>query len=445
MKKDLREIRNITEGGLYRESDGALTVDGFFSDSRKAEKGKMFLALRGEKINGNAYIADVVKAGACALCDDREYFSEGCVLVPDVRKALQKLAEHYRDNDLKDVRVIGVTGSVGKTTTKDMVACALSAGRTVHKTAGNANSQIGLPITVLDTPADCDIAVVELGMSYKGEMERISRVAKPDISIITNIGHSHIENLGSREAIRDEKIKIAAFSKPGSVMLLNGDEPLLKGLDLKDKKVYYISVSDKNADCFACGIVSGAGGLSFTASIFGEKAEVRLKAIGIHYVMNALFSLAAAKLCGVDLASSCEKLASYESDGRRQYIYESEGHTVISDCYNAAPESMKAALSVLGGYRGRRRVAVLGDILELGEGSPLYHKELSATADENADVLVTFGELARNYAESFKGEVYMFPADRGEELKEFLKMIIRPGDVVLYKASNGMRLFDCIV
>ena len=444
MNFTLKQIACRTGGKLFDGSEGDISVNSIFSDSRAACENGLFLALRGEKTDGNSYIPAVISQGACALCDNIDYFGSRCVLVNDVRTALRTLAQSYREAALKDIPFVGITGSVGKTTTKDMVACALSSGLKIHKTQGNANSQIGLPTTVLDVPPDCGAAVVELGMSYKGEMERISRIAAPDICIVTNIGTSHIENLGSREAIRDEKLKIAAFSKPGSVLLLNGDEPLLRDIDCGDKKVYYISYKDSSADCFASGVCLEASVTSFTATVFGDTVNVKLDQPGVHLVTNALFALAAASLLGVDLTAAAHALASYKSDGKRQFIYDSEGHTVISDCYNAAPESVRAALSVLGTRKGRR-VAVLGDMLELGENSPELHASLSKDIESNSDVLVTYGALALNFARDFTKEVYSFPSGEPEKLKSFLKGFIRPGDTVLYKASNGIRLFDCIV
>lgn len=445
MNYTLKEISAICGGELFRPEDGDLAVNSIFSDSRNAVENGLFIALKGEKTDGNRYISGVTGSGACALCDNREYFSARCVLVPDVRTALQTLAKRYRETMLADLPLVGVTGSVGKTTTKDMIACALSSSLNVHKTQGNANSQIGLPTTVLDCDKDtAQAAVVELGMSYKGEMERISRAASPDICVITNIGSSHIENLGTREAIRDEKLKIAMFSKPGSILLLNGDEPLLRGIDPGDKKVYYVSYKDTSASCYASEVTLDQEGTRFIAHITGAECPVRLNQPGVHLVTNALFALACAKLLGLPLAPAAEALSQYKSDGKRQFIYDSNGHTVISDCYNAAPESVRAALSVLATRKGRK-VAVLGDMLELGENSPALHRALSKETENCADVLITYGELAKNYAADFTKETYSFPSGEPETLKAFLKSFIRPGDAVLYKASNGIKLFECII
>lgn len=447
MKKTLAYIANACGGELSPSADPSRLVDGFFTDSRTPVTEKLFLAIRGERVDGNAFVPDLLSKGFCAMTDREENLSCGgdCILVSDVRTALQQLARFYRETELADVPFVGITGSVGKTTTKDMVALALSSSLSVHKTAGNFNSQIGLPQTVLACESGVGCAVVELGMSFKGEMERISRCAIPDISIVTNIGHSHIENLGSREAIRDEKLMIAAFSKSDSCLLLNGDEPLLRDIDGEGKNVYYVSVEDSSCDCYAKNISESLSGISFTACIFGAEYEVSLKVCGRHFVINSLFALASAYLLKLNVATAAEKLCDYESDGKRQFVYDADGHTVISDCYNASPESMQAALSVLAVSKGRR-IAVLGDMLELGNETVKLHEKVGVYTNGSVDVLITYGELAKNIARSSEvSEIYSFGVDEKDKLKEFLLSFIKMGDTVLYKASNGMNLGSVIV
>ncbi len=447
MKLDLEYIANACKGRLSAFTDPKRTVIGFFTDSRAADKDKMFLALRGERVDGNAFVPELVKNGCCALTDREENLSLNgdCIYVEDVRKALQDLAKFYRENELSDIPVIGITGSVGKTTTKDMVALALSSSLSVHKTQGNSNSQIGLPQTILATPLDAECAVLELGMSMRGEMERISKCATPDISVITNIGYSHIENLGTREAIRDEKMKMAAYSKPSAKFILNGDEPLLRSLDVKKERVAFVSLSDPTCQCFAKDITESDMGITFVASIYGNEYEVKLNLQGKHYVINTLFALTVAHFMGVDIKSAVKALEEYKSDGKRLYIYETDGHTVISDCYNASPESMEVALSVLSTKKGRR-VAVLGDMLELGFESEMLHKRVVEYVNSSCDVLITYGELAKYiYEESIVEEKYCFAKDESDKLYSFLKNYVREGDTVLYKASNGMNLGRVIV
>ncbi len=448
MKLNLAYIANACGGKLSPSANPNREIIGFFTDSRTPSEDKMFLALRGERVDGNKFATDLVNNGFCAMVDREECVSEkgDCILVDDVRNALQILAQYYRNDKLASKKIVGITGSVGKTTTKDMVALALSSALDVHKTEGNANSQIGLPQTVLACGIEKDCAVVELGMSMPNEMERISRCAMPDISIVTNIGYSHIENLGSREAIRDEKLDIIKWSGENAVLVLNGEEPLLRNTDkLIGKTAYYVSVNDTSCDCYAIEIIENSDELSFKAVIFGKEYAVSLPVKGRHFVMNSLFALATAHLLGIDVLLAAKALSTYQSDGKRQFIYESEGHTVIMDCYNASPESMLASLSVLQTYKGRR-IAVLGDMLELGELSEELHKKVGTYVNDRADVLVTYGEYAKLYASSSEiKEVYSFEKGDMESLKAFLTSFVKESDTVLYKASNGMKLGNAIV
>lgn len=447
MEFSLEYISERCGGRLSTAANKERVINGFFSDSRQADTEKLFLALRGERVDGNAFVPELINKGCAALTDREENLSlyGDCICVPDVREALQKLAKSYRENEIKSISIVGITGSVGKTTTKDMVAVALGSALSVHKTLGNSNSQIGLPQTVLATPTDIDCAVIELGMSMPGEMDRIAPCAMPDISIITNIGYSHIENLGTREAIRDEKLKIAAYSKNGSVLILNGDEPLLKHLVYPNNKVVFVSFDDNTCDCYAENVIETQNGVDFTAVIFGKKINVTLSVLGKHFVINSLFALAAAHCLGISLEKASNALSDYQSDGKRQHIFELNGHTVISDCYNASPESMEAALSVLSKYNGRK-IAVLGDMLELGTEAVNLHKRVGACVNNCADVLITYGTLGKHIASEAKDVfVYSFDKEESEQLQAFLKDFIKEGDTVLYKASNGMNLGRLIV
>ncbi len=445
MNFTLKYIADVC-GALSSTADPERIIEGFFTDSRTPDKSKLFLALRGERVDANEFVPELLKNGCAVMTDSQENLSLSgdYIYVKDVRTALLKLAKHFRETKLLSTEVVGITGSVGKTTTKDMVALALSSGLSVHKTLGNANSQIGLPQTVLATPADVDCAVFELGMSEKGEMERIASVARPRISVITNIGYSHIENLGSREAIRNEKLKIASFSPNGSILVLNGDEPLLREYNYENKKVCFVSYENSENDCYATNISESEQGVCFEAVVYGETVEVALSVRGKHFVINSLFALAVAYHLDLDLSKAAAALNNYESDGKRQYIYQTNGHTVISDCYNASPESMEAALSVLKTAKGRR-IAVLGDMLELGNESASLHKRVGEYLNGCADVLVTYGEQAEYIASTARIETYSFKKEEAEKLKQFLNSFVKEGDTVLYKASNGMKLGLLIV
>lgn len=443
MKLSIGEIASVVGGAVTEKTDRNRIITTIFTDSRDAEKNKggLFAAFKGERVDAHRFVEEVVGKGCFALIEDSSYFIDNTILVANTTDALQTLAAWYRKEKLRDTKIIGITGSVGKTSTKDMVALALGAGLRTAKTIGNRNSQIGLPITILETDPETQAAVFEMGMSEFGEMARLSRVASPDIAVITNIGYSHIENLGSRENICAEKLTIADCLSPDGVMILNGDEPLLKKPIKYAQKKIYCSVKDKS-DCCAYDIAERSGKLCFTAEILGKKTSVALPVPGLHNVFNALFALACAAVCGVDLEKAAHALEAFETSGLRQRIYEKDGYTVIADCYNASPESMAAALSVLKEYAGRK-IAVLGDMLELGSFAKELHEQVGeAVCRSGTDVLITFGSLAKNIAEPVRGkaDIYSFEEGEYEKAAELLKTMLKPGDTVLFKASNRMQL-----
>ena len=240
-------------------------------------------------------------------------------------------------------------------------------------------------------------------------------------------------------------MKIAAYSKPTSKFILNGDEPLLRLLDVKPERVCFVSMEDKTCPCYAKDIKESDGKMSFIASVYGNDYPVNLNVQVKHYVINSLFALAVAYFLKLDLKKASDKLAEYQSDGKRLYIYENNGHTVISDCYNASPESMQAALSVLATKKGRR-IAVLGDMLELGNESETLHKKVAEYVNKSCDVLITYGEMSKFIFDNTEiKEKYHFAKEDADNLSSFLKTFVKEGDTVLYKASNGMKLNELIV
>jgi UDP-N-acetylmuramoyl-tripeptide--D-alanyl-D-alanine ligase len=426
LKLSIGEIASVVGGRITEKTERNRIISTIFTDSRDADQniGGLFAAFKGERVDAHRFVREVVGKGCFALIEDSAYFTDNTILVANTTDALQTLAFWYRKEKLSNTKIIGVTGSVGKTSTKDMVALALGAGLKTAKTIGNRNSQIGLPITILETEPETQAAVFEMGMSEFGEMARLSRVTFPDIAVITNIGYSHIENLGSRENICAEKLTIADCLAPDGVLILNGDEPLLKKQNKYAQRKIYCSVKDKS-DCFAYDIKERGGRLCFMADILGKTTSVALPVPGLHNVFNALFALACAAECGVDLEKAANALLNFETSGLRQRIYEKDGYTIIADCYNASPESMAAALSVLKEYKGRK-VAVLGDMLELGSFAEELHEQVGQEADRSGvDILITFGSLAKNIAKTVQGkaEIYSFEEGEYEKTAELLKAI----------------------
>ncbi|MDD4164910.1 MAG: UDP-N-acetylmuramoyl-tripeptide--D-alanyl-D-alanine ligase [Eubacteriales bacterium] len=443
MKLTIQDISDAVGGRISGRTNKNSIVNSVFLDSREADinKNGLFVVIRGEHVDAHCFVKYVTAKGCYALIEDEDYFTDNCILVDSTRQALQKLAEWYRGTRLKKTKIIAVTGSVGKTTTKDMVALSVGVELKTSKTRGNYNGQLGLPVTILETDPETEVAVLEMGMSEPGEMERISRVTRADIAIVTNIGFSHIESLGSRENIGAEKLKVADYMPKDGVLILNGDEPILRNDGHPQRKVY-CSVSDSSCDCYASDILERDEQTHFNAHIFGNIVPITLKTLGIHNVSNSLFALASAYLLGVGMEKTAVALSCFETSGLRQRIYKKNNYTVIADCYNASPESMQAALSVLAEQKGRK-IAVLGDMLELGSFAPHLHEKVGQyVLESKTDILLTVGSLAKSIAIPCDGKIEVYSFEDGEYDKAAGKLrdILKDGDTILYKASNRMKL-----
>ena len=418
------------------------------TDTRTLEKGSLFFAIKGERFDGHQFINTAFEKGASIVVSEKSFQTpSGCavILVDDTVKALGDMARSY----LKAFRipVVGITGSVGKTTTKDMIAQILSTQYRVHKTMGNLNNHIGLPLSVLKLTRDHTAAVFEMGMSGMGEIEYLSRIIEPDIGVVTNIGISHIEKLGSRQNILRAKLEICKGMGKDGKLILNGDDELLSGLEgLLSMPIIFYGIND-NISLHAFGIESmGEEGVKFTVGLRGEDVEVRIRVPGIHNVSNALAAIA----CGLELGITNENirkgLAGYSQEKMRLNIRQFNGIKVIDDAYNAAPASVTAALSVLHELSGgQRSIAVLGDMLELGAYARDAHRQSGAiAAQQHIQHLIAIGELAQDYIEGAVNAGMKEENTRhfstGDASVEYLKSFLQPGDVVLFKGSRGMNL-----
>jgi len=423
-------------------------ADKVSTDTRTLEKGSLFVAIRGENFDGHKFIGEAFKKGAAIVISEEEYpVNEGSavIIVEDTVKALGELAKNYIKTF--DITVIGITGSVGKTTTKEMIAQVLSTQYNVHKTMGNFNNHIGLPLSVLNLDRQHSVAVFEMGMSAMGEIDYLSRIIQPDIGVITNIGISHIEKLGSRQNILRAKLEIINGMKENGVLILNGDDELLSGLEgLLPMPVVFYGIND-NCNVQGYGIESmGEKGVRFTVDIRNRNVDIFLPVPGIHNVSDALAAIACAVELGITDENIQKGLIRYSSEKMRLNIVDYGNVKVINDAYNAAPSSVIAALSVLRDVAGSRRsIAVLGDMLELGEYSGEAHRNVGErVAHEKIDYLVAVGELARDYASGAveagmdKNRVIYIPDS--ESAVKSLKQLIEPHDVVLFKGSRGMHL-----
>lgn len=427
-------------GGRIDPKYKDVTFLGAGNDTRKLEKGQLFVALQGAR-DGHDFVPAALEKGAAAiLCThcDGDY---PAIVVPDTRLALGEIAKQERLR--LGMKVVCITGSVGKSTTKEMVTRVLSSTYRVQKTPVNHNNDIGVPMAVLSMPEDTEVAVLELGMNHFREIAYLSDIAKPDIAVIINIGTMHIEHLGSMEGILQAKLEILEGMRDGGKIILNGDDPLLWNLHKTIKNNVYFGVNNTQCGVRGENVEENTGVISM--DIRCQKAEfpVELHLEGSHYVSDALAAVAVGMELGVAPEKIHESLARFQNMAGRQEIFKAGDITIIKDCYNAGPESMSAALSVLGNRSGRR-IAVLGDMLELGVCTQAEHYKVGRIAAEKTDILFGYGPNSeRLISGAITGGMSDTMAkafsDR-EKLVAQLKATAKLGDVILFKGSRGMHL-----
>lgn len=440
-------VENIAQGVDAKTTEAA----GVVLDSRKVEKDYIFIATRGERVDGHSFIDSVFAAGAMGvICEKAPEHPKGAyILVKDSFQALKDVAEYYRSR--LDIKVVGITGSVGKTSTKEFVASVLSEGFRVVKTAGNFNNEVGLPLTVLGIREDCEVAVLEMGISNFGEMHRLSRIARPDVCLITNIGQCHLENLGTRDGILKAKTEIFDFMQENGAVCLNGDDDKLVTIqEVKGKAPLFFGGDDNNG-IYATnyknkGLEGSSAKIHINTSTVKADFEAEIPLPGEHMLYNALAATAVGVQFGLSIEKIREGIRNVEPVGGRSHVIHTDRMTLIDDCYNANPVSMKAAIDLLAVTDtdgGKRRVAILGDMFELGEKEKELHAEVGTyAAEKNIDELICIGALCQNMYEAAKDventttKVYYF-ADK-ESMLTRLDELICNGDIVLIKASHGM-------
>ena len=432
-------------GGKVSARFEHLRVSRIQSDSRKVRSGDLFVALKGAKADGHDFAETAINHGAVAALVSRPISEKlPSIEVEDTLRAYGDIAAGYRQ--MTGVKVVGITGSVGKTTTKEMTASILEAVYHTAKTEGNHNNNLGLPMTIMDMPENTEVAVLEMGMNHSGEMEYLSDIARPDLAIITNIGTMHIEHLGTREGILQAKLEIMRGMPDDGAGVFNGDEPLLWNIRAIGKhKKYYYGIENHACDVTATDIVELDDGVRFVVHGFGQQFELFVPMLGRHAVYNALAATTVGLLLGVKPEQIQARFSSFHNTGMRQKIYVKNGVTIIEDCYNAGPESTEAALDVLAGIKtDGRRIAVLGDMLELGNRSAAEHYRIGRLAVGKADLLLTYGEHSvRTLTGAITGGMNPKNTDHfdtHEDMAHMLKMRVSEGDVVLFKGSRGMRM-----
>ncbi len=444
----LEEIVSAVGGTCLNGNPDNITITSVSIDSRDIKKGALYIPIKGDRFDGHGFIEEAFDKGAnIALTQNKILPTTDDVLiyVKDTKKALMDLASYYRS--CFHIPVVAVTGSVGKTSTKDLIAAVLSSKYNVHKTQGNFNNEIGLPLTIFGLTKDHDVLVVEMGMNHFGEIHKLSQIAKPDIAVITNIGVSHIENLGSRAGIFKAKSEILDGMLEEGVLIVNGDDDLLANLQVpqitftygRDEKHTFYAKNPK------------AAGVEGILAIFNTPQwsdEIIIPGLGEHMIDNALASIAVGQQLHLSKAEIKEGFKHYRPTGMRMDLQLGPNNVyVINDAYNASPDSMKAAIKVLPTIPHTKRcVAILGDMFEMGDYASSLHKEVGRFIGEEKiiDLLITVGDMSRHiqggaieYGFSPHNTVHF---KSQEALITELKALIHSGDIVLVKASRGMAL-----
>ena len=442
---NVKDVLAATGGTLVCGTED-FVISEIVTDSRKAGANMLFVPIVGDNNDGHDFIGSAFENGAETVVTHRDIpamAGKNIIRVRDTRIAFGDIARYYKEK--YNLPTVAITGSVGKTTTKDMISAVLAMKYNTLKTQGNFNNDIGLPITVFRLEKKHEAAVLEIGMSHMGEIRYLASIAKPDVAVITNIGMSHIENLGSQENIYYSKLQICDFMNKDGLLVVNGDDKYLTR-HFDRCRVVTCGIENKNCDLVAKNIKNlGIEGTKFTVKVDGENHEVYVKIPGVHNVYNALIAIAVGRHYNIPMKDIIDGIREFLLTSMRMEIRDYNNVTVINDCYNASPDSMRAALSVLHDMKAKRKIAVLGDVLEMGTFAEkaLYEVGLSI---EGIDMLVTVGDNSRFIARgaSFAGIKNTKSFKTNKEAIECLKEYLKPGDAVLVKASRGMR-FEQIV
>lgn len=437
----LDQIAQACKGQYFGdENKKVISITDVVIDSRLVRKGSLFAAIRGERTDGHLYIENAFGAGAvCAISEQKLDTPNPYILVESSEQALKDLAEYYRGM-FDNIEVIGITGSVGKTSTKEMISSVLSQEYTVHKTKGNFNNELGVPLTLLAMPEDTEVAVVEMGISDFGEMTRLSKMVRPTVCVLTNIGCCHLENLGDRDGVLKAKTEMFNYKSDDALIFVNGDDDKLS--QLQGVTAFY-GLNDTN-DYYAQNIKNnGENSVECTVCFGDTKLKAFIPALGNYMVANALAATAVAKAFNMTDEDIIKGIANYTTVGSRANLIDTGMIKIIDDCYNANPTSVKAALETLCNMDGRK-VAVLGDMKELGKKENELHSEIGTYAAEcGVDVLITVGGLAEYISQNADGiEAYHF--DTVDNAVEEIDTILHKNDIVLVKASHSMHFEDIV-
>lgn len=443
-KLSLKEIIQVTNAET--NSDADIFFEGVSTDTRKITNGELFVALKGENANGESFTKDAFNKGASAVMVSKtaKRIPEGIILkVDDTLTAYRQIAGAWRNRF--NIPIVAVTGSNGKTTTKDLVAAALNGFGHVQKTSGNFNNEIGVPLTLLEINDKHQAAVVEIGMRGLGQIETLAEVVKPTIGIVTNVNETHIELLGSIENIAKAKSELVAAIQTGGTIILNADNPhtlAMKNLVRDGVKVLTYSL-EGGADFVAKKILIGSVSTEFILSFNGKEYDFEIPMLGRHNVSNALAAIAAGYACGLKVSDVQRGFSTLTTTKMRFEVIRRDGLAIINDAYNASPASMRAAIHTTAEVYDGRLIAVLGDMLELGDISEKVHREIGKELVENKfDTLITLGTLGKFIAAGARDaglkNVYTF--DTHEDAAKKILELVREGDTILFKASHVMHM-----
>ncbi|WP_226671374.1 UDP-N-acetylmuramoyl-tripeptide--D-alanyl-D-alanine ligase [Metabacillus litoralis] len=448
IKKTLAHIEKMVNGSGLNDEQRNISISGVTTDSRQVEGGNLFFPLVGDVYNGHEFVEKAIKNGAAAVIWEKSEVNPPnevpVIFVEDTLLALQSLAKNY--NEQLDVKVVGITGSNGKTTTKDMVAAVLETTFKVHKTKGNFNNHIGLPLTILSMKEETEVAILEMGMSGRGEIELLSKMAHPDVAVITNIGEAHLLDLGSRDAIAEAKLEIAEGLKEDGLLIYHGDEPLLQEKVPTIQKAKMTFGENSQNDYYATNISQELTGTSFKV----KEEDYFIPVLGKHNVSNALAAYAVAEAFNVQKDAIKKGFQSIKVTGMRLELLKSKkGFSIINDAYNASPTSMQAAITLLEDLRGfDNKFVVLGDMLELGNEEKEFHRQVGRSI--NKDVIphiLTYGKLGKEIsigARENQSADFVHHFEDKQQLIQHLESVMNKNDVVLVKASRGMKLEEVV-
>ena len=441
LELNLQEIVKATKGALLKEAD-VKEIKAVSTDTRKIEEGTMFIALKGENFNGNNYVLEAFNKGAKIAivdevkCDLNELKEDVALIkVQNTGRALMDLAKFYREK--LGLKVVGITGSAGKTSTKDLVAAVLSDKYKVFKTKGNFNNEIGLPLMILELDSTYDVAILEMGMRGLGQIKELAEIASPDLGIITNIGISHIEILKTRENILKAKMEIATFFDKNNTLVVCGNDDFLGALPEAEYKIVKTGVGE-NFEIGAKNIALEELSSKFTVYDGEKEEEFSLDMPGEHNISNLMLGIAIAKELGVSFEEMKRGLKNIEATSMRLELIKKDGFSILNDCYNSSPVAVKSAIDVMKNIEGKRRIAVLGTMRELGHKSEEAHEEIGKYAKENGiEKVLCFGDFSENIKEGY-GEGCTVYKNKEELINDLLNIICE-GDIILVKASRSLK------